>query len=989
MKKKISIYASLTVLLSPSIVMAEEVITSSSTSSSQDTVIDVSEESRDMEVTIFSDKDEISKESSEDSKVEKIVETKKEKEAELIFFNGEWIEIEPEPEEIAGMEKYEQPEIDESNQNVLGSFNSMIQLRASFSEPRVIESNNQSIPRIDFVDVSSHQGNISVADYQNMKKQGITGVVVKLTESTNYINPNAANQINNAKAAGLKVSAYHFSHFMNKDSAIVEARFFAKAAKDFGLDSSTVMVNDAEKSTMNNGRITENSIYFASTLENEFGFKRVVHYSMASWFTPTILDMARLGGDLSSWKAEFPYSPSKNNLLHQESSAWQWGSSTHFVGDSQKNRIFDTNIDYSNTFSTPLKYDIYPITKKTFIVNDLGAIYNEPYISGTIRQDTTEGMLNQMIDITAQSETGYGLWYQFSYVKAGINKVGWLKSTDIQDIIEEKEIDQLLYVNLENGAVYDTPYTETTKKIGTTANIKNKEFKVSKSAKTGYGVWYFGNYEQDNTKKSGWIKSTDLVNELVVITPISDKTFIINGNAAIYEKPYVEGVKRQDVTTGMDGQVIDLTAKSDTTFGEWYKFSYVKSGLKKTGWIKSTDTMNTIDEKKENKMLYISNENGAVYDTPYTASTQKIGTTNGFKNKEFKVSKSALTGYGLWYFGTYIQDKEKKSGWINTTDLTDNIVVTTPISDKTFIINNNGAIYEKPYVEGVKRQDVTTGMSGQVIDLTAKSTTFFGEWYEFSYVKSGIKKVGWIKSTDTQSIIEEAKENQVFSIINEKGAVYDSPYTASTQKIGTTEGFKNKEFKVSKSAKTGYGLWYYGEYTQNNTKKVGWIKSVDLDNNLNVITPITDKTFIMNNNGAIYEKPYVEGVKRQDVTTGMSGQVIDLTAKSTTSFGEWYEFSYVKSGIKKVGWIKSTDTQSIIEEKNENSLFTIINENGAVYDSPYTADTKKIGTTSGFKNKEFKTSKSAKTGYGLWYYGEYTQNNTKKVGWIKSSDIKK
>ena len=85
MKKKISIYASLTVLLSPSIVMAEEVITSSSTSSSQHTVIDVSEESRDMEVTIFSDKDEISKESSEDSKVEKIVETKKRKRSRINF----------------------------------------------------------------------------------------------------------------------------------------------------------------------------------------------------------------------------------------------------------------------------------------------------------------------------------------------------------------------------------------------------------------------------------------------------------------------------------------------------------------------------------------------------------------------------------------------------------------------------------------------------------------------------------------------------------------------------------------------------------------------------------------------------------------------------------------------------------------------------------------------------------------------------------------
>jgi len=57
--------------------------------------------------------------------------------------------------------------------------------------------------------------------------------------------------------------------------------------------------------------------------------------------------------------------------------------------------------------------------------------------------------------------------------------------------------------------------------------------------------------------------------------------------------------------------------------------------------------------------------------------------------------------------------------------------------------------------------------------------------------------------------------------------VFDSPYTTESKKIDTTSGFKNNEFKVTKEARTGYGLWYFGSYTKNNAKKEGWIKSVD------------------------------------------------------------------------------------------------------------------------------------------------------------------
>ena len=52
-----------------------------------------------------------------------------------------------------------------------------------------------------FIDVSSHNGDISVDDYRALARQGVGGVVVKLTEDTWYNNPKAPSQVRNAQIA--------------------------------------------------------------------------------------------------------------------------------------------------------------------------------------------------------------------------------------------------------------------------------------------------------------------------------------------------------------------------------------------------------------------------------------------------------------------------------------------------------------------------------------------------------------------------------------------------------------------------------------------------------------------------------------------------------------------------------------------------------------------------------------------------------------------
>ena len=91
-----------------------------------------------------------------------------------------------------------------------------------------------------FVDVSSHNGEISIGDYRTLANKGVGGVVVKLTEDTWYKNPNAENQIRNAQAAGLQVSTYHFSRYTSEEAARAEARFYIAAAQRLNLPKNTL-----------------------------------------------------------------------------------------------------------------------------------------------------------------------------------------------------------------------------------------------------------------------------------------------------------------------------------------------------------------------------------------------------------------------------------------------------------------------------------------------------------------------------------------------------------------------------------------------------------------------------------------------------------------------------------------------------------------------------------------------------------------------------
>lgn len=204
-----------------------------------------------------------------------------------------------------------------------------------------------------FIDISSHNGVISVSDYQRLKSQGITGVVVKITEGTSYTNPYARAQIANAQAAGLRVSAYHYSHYETAAEARAEAQYFVRVAQSMGLSGSTTMVNDMEERSMLNSDLNANTQAWKDEM-TRLGYSNNVYYTMASWLDTKggKLNTAKFG--LSNlWVAHYLYAytyldqeSAKSLSYYSNTAAWQYTSVS-----PKLSHALDESIDYTGRFT--------------------------------------------------------------------------------------------------------------------------------------------------------------------------------------------------------------------------------------------------------------------------------------------------------------------------------------------------------------------------------------------------------------------------------------------------------------------------------------------------------------------------------------------------------------------------------------------------------------------------------------------------------------
>ena len=211
-----------------------------------------------------------------------------------------------------------------------------------------------------FVDVSSHNGDISIGDYRTLANKGVGGVVVKLTEDTWYKNPNAENQIRNAQAAGLQVSTYHFSRYTSEEAARAEARFYIAEAQRLNLPKNTLMVNDFEDSKMQ-PNINRNTQAWADEMRKN-GYTNLMFYTSASWLDENNLrkkgpvNTAQFGLQ-NFWVAQYPspklsVNDAKSLRYNGKAGAWQFTSQAELLPGKH---LFDHSVDYTGRFTANAK----------------------------------------------------------------------------------------------------------------------------------------------------------------------------------------------------------------------------------------------------------------------------------------------------------------------------------------------------------------------------------------------------------------------------------------------------------------------------------------------------------------------------------------------------------------------------------------------------------------------------------------------------------
>ena len=241
--------------------------------------------------------------------------------------------------------------------------NSAVATPAKLTNSTDVPSPTLKVQPKTFIDVSSHNGEISVDDYRALARQGVGGVVVKLTEDTWYNNPKAPSQVRNAQIAGLQVSTYHFSRYTTEEEARAEARFYIQAAQKLNLPKSTVMVNDFEDSKML-PNINRNTQAWVNEMRKH-GYNNLMFYTSASW-----LDENNLGyrGPVSTsqfgienfWVAQYPSTTltatsAKNMRYNAKTGAWQFSATANLLPGKH---VFDHSVDYTGRFTASASAEV-------------------------------------------------------------------------------------------------------------------------------------------------------------------------------------------------------------------------------------------------------------------------------------------------------------------------------------------------------------------------------------------------------------------------------------------------------------------------------------------------------------------------------------------------------------------------------------------------------------------------------------------------------
>ena len=201
------------------------------------------------------------------------------------------------------------------------------------------------------LDVAAFQPQAVYYDFwSKWKARGVKGGIVKLTESTWYVNEYAAGQIAAIKHEGLAVSGYHFSRFRgNSYQAVQEANFAIARARQVGLPQGAPLILDYEEKLGYRASNTQAAIAFLKCVKAA-GY-RPVFYSYPGMANLWDFEAIHAATGAVMWIAAYPtlagvtspamgYFPGISNFI----CAWQF--TDNFYGEH-----IDGSIDLTGVFT--------------------------------------------------------------------------------------------------------------------------------------------------------------------------------------------------------------------------------------------------------------------------------------------------------------------------------------------------------------------------------------------------------------------------------------------------------------------------------------------------------------------------------------------------------------------------------------------------------------------------------------------------------------
>lgn len=202
---------------------------------------------------------------------------------------------------------------------------------------RMVRSALPNAIRAKGIDISGHNS-IDNPDetFRTVLSDGVSFVFVKATEGTGYRFKRHRELIDSARAAGLRVGAYHYAKPSHEvDDARREAEWYHKHMGTSSIDMRPVL--DFESSSLSPKALTTWALTFMHELSTLRGVNPIVY--TYTWFWKGALKKTTQLHQYALWQAEYNNNPSPSTLAAWTTwTVWQHWNKGHVAG-------IDGNVD--------------------------------------------------------------------------------------------------------------------------------------------------------------------------------------------------------------------------------------------------------------------------------------------------------------------------------------------------------------------------------------------------------------------------------------------------------------------------------------------------------------------------------------------------------------------------------------------------------------------------------------------------------------------